>query len=703
MRGACSILRAATALAYEEAEGTEQRFVDLAKETSMLAALRALRGACVLAETATAIRIEALETVEAWLASTVTDPPMSPPWAEGVRQSAAASAGALGNGLAEEARDAIRALLCVGTSGGVQAAAAAAAASAVEAFKEECCSAQRCGNEGEHEEEGEDEIWRSAYCGLLVRLEAVSCSAEPTKTASPLIWVEGGEELVTEASMVKLVMAEDRPTRSPQRQDGVATTSSDDSDPIGTEFYAASLMAKLAEALQEVPFAHQQALPSSFDDDKTSAMDKKALRMRGHRRQRWMVASAHLLLRAGMRLCERHRQSIAAAGARDKDREAEMIKLLVAAMAFHRSSTTSDDPAGAWLSCVRRPDSPSPTRSATPPLPPPPPASVPSAAATSTTASDTLTDPIPWASCVQGSALPIHALPAPWAGDPLTVKLAMELVEAAWRGLSLGGDGRSPGEGERNAEALVQALRATARERGGWREEAGVGMKHAVAGVVRRLRFPLVAGATLGHALPLVLPLADDYDPAHQAVGFSLVLHVAAEAMPTELASHRGLLLEVLERGLRGGGRDPTASMLCLAAAVRLLGCAPKGGNGDAGRAGVRIARQALSEAGRTSDGAVRLIMVCGAAGLLELPGTSAGYAPCEVFRPALLCLLPILQVLYVQQICVTRRGRQCNISTTSYTASCFFVQYRFKIAYAVFVCGILGKRQAKLDCVLYH
>lgn len=635
MCGACDVLRAAAASAYEEAEGTDQRFVDLAQETNTQVALRALRGACVLVETATVMRVKALETVEAWLVSTVTDPPMSPPWAEGVRQSAAASStGVLGNGLAEEARDAVRALLCVGTTEGVQAVAVAAVARAVEAFKGECCRVQRCGSEGEHEEEGENDGWRSAYCGLLVRLEAVSCSVEPTKTASPSAFVGGGEEVVTEASMVRPAMAEDRSARSPQRQEGVTTTCSDDNDPLGTQLAAASLTAKLAEALQEVPFAHQQAIASNFDDS-TTAIDEKALRISGHRRQLWMIAAVHLLLRAGTRLCEQHRRSIAAAGARDKGREAAMIKLLVAAMAFHRSSTLSDDPAEAWLSCVRRSDCPSlPAVSATLPRP--------------TATTDALTTPIPWESCLQGSALPRHALPAPWAAEPLTVKLATELVDSAWCGLSLGGSSHKPAEGERNAEALVQALRATARERGGWREEAGVGVKHAVSGVVRRFRFPLVAGATLGHVLPLVLPLADDYDPAHQAVGFSLVLHVAAEAIPTELAWHRGLLLEVLERGLQGGGRDPTASMLCLAAAVTLLGRAPKGDSGNSGRAGVRIAKQALSEAGRTSDGAVRLAMVCGAAGLLELPATGEGYAPCELLRPALLCLLPILQVCKV-------------------------------------------------------
>ena len=321
-------------------------------------------------------------------------------------------------------------------------------------------------------------------------------------------------------------------------------------------------------------------------------------------------------------------------------------------MPYQQATSEADDPTEAWLSCVRENSliaDPAATR---------PHQEIEDAAAAA--AATELAAPIPWEACVRGRALSRHELPAPWASDSVTVKLAKELVASAWSALSLdgGGDGGGPAA-QRHAEALVQTLRATARARGGWRDEAGVGIKHAAAAAIRRLRSPLVAGAALGHALPLVLPLADDHDPAHQSVGFSLLLHVAAEATPTELGWHRGLLLEVLERGIRGGGRDPSASALCLAAAVRLLRRAPRhegsssgGGAGAAaaaaGRAGNRIAREALAQAARATDGELKAVMVCGAAALLELPATGDGYAPCEFLRPALLCLLPILQVIFL-------------------------------------------------------
>lgn len=408
------------------------------------------------------------------------------------------------------------------------------------------------------------------------------------------------------------------------------------------------LAGKVAEALDEVPPAHEQALPPHMDDDdKLSVRDKKALRSLGDRRRRWMVSSTHLLLRAGARFCagdEFSASAMVAGGA--KERGTVTAKLLVASMAFEESASRSDDPTEAWLSCVQV----EPLNRATEPLLPPSPTTVPAAidaAAAAAAAATELAIPIPWELCVRGQALPRHELAAPWAGSPITAKLAEDLVEAAWGALSLSDSGPVA---KRSAEMLVQELRATARVRG-WREGAGVGVKHAISAVIRRLRFPLVAGATLGHALPLVLPLADDYDPAHQALGLSLLLRVGLEATPTELAWHRGLLLEVLERGLRGGGRDPSASLLCLAAAVRLLRNA-SGDDAGAGGAGVRIAREALAQAGRTSDGVVRVVMVSGAAALLELPATGKGYAPCELLRPALLCVLPILQVFLSFHLC---------------------------------------------------
>lgn len=647
MRSACRVLRE-TAAASRKDEGlvVDSRVTDLAAEATARTALRALRGGVSLLGSPASlrsserevavVRVEALEAIEAWLASMLTGPPMSLAWGTGINHGASRLADAPLGDLSAETRDAVRALLLAATNGGVRIAALGAAEEAVEGFRAECCRSVSGASKEQREEneEGDEEFWRNAYAGLLVRLEVF---AAPAEEGAAIDRSEGNAELSPEGRLT----GKQRPSSQQHLAPTPPESTRGDTDQASDEQRSAltRLAGKVAEALDEVPPAHEQVLsPHMDDDDKLSVRDKKALRVLGDRRRRWMVSSTHVLLRAAARFCEGDDFSTSATldrGAKERGVETA-TRLLVASMAFGQAASRSDDPAEAWLSCVRL----EPLNCITRPTPPPSPTTVPAAIAAAAAATE-LATPVPWELCVRGQALPRHDLPAPWASSPITVKLAEELVEASWSALSLSDS--SPAA-ERSAEMLVQVLRAAARGRG-WREGAGVGVKHAISAAIRRLRFPLVAGATLGHALPLVLPLADDYDPAHQALGLSLLLRVGLEATPTELAWHRGLLLEVLERGLRGGGRDPSASLLCLAAAVRILRNA-SGDDAGAGGAGVRIAREALAQAGRTSDGVVRVVMVCGAAALLELPATGKGYAPCELLRPALLCLLPILQVL---------------------------------------------------------
>lgn len=688
MRGACEVLRAAALTASFLKRGDDgvvddPRFVDLAEEEVVRTALRALRGGVSLlglpqqrhlqhqqqencdeeeAETATPARVEALEWVEAWLAGTLSAPPgaVSMAWPEeGEAQSAAASlaGSAPGGSLSLEARDTVRALLCDRAQDGVfRATALEAAASAVEAYRSECLLWLTEGNGGRELGKGgeEDDLWRRVYCGLLVRLEtffATTAEAESSSSSSPTVGrsvrrVGGADGKARDTATSTSV---DQPNRSTIGGSDTPITAAAAAVELSPFF---PLAGTIAEALEDVPFAHEQAVPPNLDHeaDDTPVHEKKALRARGSRRRGWIVSSTHLLLRAATRFCERCRRSIdaapaAAATAGSKGQQeisaatTAVVKVLVAALPFQQATTRADDPTEAWLSCVR-PEAFLVSHSTT--------------TTTATTASEAseLSTPIPWESCVCGQAFPRYELPAPWASSPTTVMLGKKLVNTAWSALSL--DGGSPAA-ERSAEALVRALRAAARARGGWRDDAGVGIKHAVSAAIRRLRFPMMAGATLGHSLPLALPLADDYDPAHQALGFSLLLRLGAEASPTELGWHRGILLEVLERGIRGGGRDPSASVLCLASAVGLLRRAPKddgssnssrsrSSSNGAGRAVIRIAREAIAQAGRAIDGAVRRAMVCGAAALLELPAAREGYASCEFLRPALLCLLPILQ-----------------------------------------------------------
>ena len=639
MRNACRVLREITSASREDEGLVDSGVTDLATEATTRTALRALRGGVSLlgsagsprssARQVAAVRVEALEAIEAWLASMLTGPPSSLAQVTGIKQRASRSADTSLGELPAETRDAVQALLLAGTHG-VRIAALEAAEEAVEGFRAECCRSVS-GESKEQREEDKDEdddFWRSSYAALLVRLEVI---ALPVEGAS-----------VNRSERNAALLPEGRSTgkrrpRSEQHSKGPPESTRDDTDQASDEKWSAltRLGAKLAEALDEVPPAHEQALPPHLDDDKMSIHRKKALRSLGDRRRRWMVSSTHLLLRAGARFCKGDGFLNAAAGGA-QERDVVTMKLLVASAAFGQTASSSDDPTEAWLSCVR-PEPPDGTTRPTPPSPTTVPAAIAAAAATE------FAVPIPWELCVRGQALLRHELPAPWAGSLINVKSALELVEAAWGALSLSDSGPVA---ERNAEMVVELLRATTRGRG-WREGPGVGVKHAIAAIIRRLRFPLVAGPTLGHALPLVLPLADDYDPSHQALGLSLLLHVGLEATPTELAWRRGLLLEVLERGLRGGGRDPSASLLCLAAAVRILRNASRDDT-SAGGAGIRVAREALAQAGRTSDGVVRVVMVCGAAALLELPATRKGYAPCELLRPALLCLLPILQVFVV-------------------------------------------------------
>ncbi|CAM9687461.1 unnamed protein product [Ectocarpus sp. 6 AP-2014] len=684
MRGACEALRAAALSNLDiepEAGGVaDLRAVDLAEEETTRTALRALRGGASLlgsppggreshshlpplasssappgrgeeggnGQEATAARVEALESVEALLVGTLADfPDLSVQWAAGGgdQHGAAASAGSAAGvgGLSLEAGETVRALSLGGAEGaaGFRAKALEAATAAVEEFRSECLSAAAGDGGGEAGGEGGEGLWKRVYCGLLVRLEACSAFMVGPEPPSPptAVSLPAGEGAVVNGQDGHDTSAATPPTQAPIAGEGAggSTVGGESTTAPAARGSPPSSLARLteglAEALEEVPLAYEQAVPPNLDnnDDMTTS-EKNALRAGGGRRRRWMVASTHLLLRAGAKLCEQYRRSCgggapaagvaggSGSGGEEALASATLVKLL------------ADDPNEAWLSCMRPPDD-------TPGLDPD--------GATAPSASSELTAPIPWESCVHGQALPRHALSAPWASHATTVELAKQLVDVAWSALYLGGDDAGGSGPTAAAETLMRALRAATRARGGWREDAGVGIKHAASAAIRRLRFPLFSGAALGHALPLALPLADDYDPAHQAVGFSLLLRLFAEAPPAELGLHRGLLLEVLERGIRCGGRDPSASALCMAAVVRLLRRSPRNGGGGGGggeRAGIRIARETLAQAARATDGAVKAVMVCGAAALLEVPATGKGYAPCEFLRPALLCLLPILQ-----------------------------------------------------------
>lgn len=674
IRGACDFLSAETASFYEKDNSFSSvsgcsRVVDIAEETATSTALRALHGGAslelaqtgsvepalfCLVEEAMEARVGALEAVEAWLAITLTGgPPLSFPWTEPGLHGSAGVASAPGGSLSTEARDAVRALLGIETVGGLsQTRVVGAAVEAVDEFRNRCCEPLG-GRRGERveEEDGESDegVWQRVYCGLLVRLEVlrgVVTSAEKPPVRTALLPAQGAVHKASERQhgtvLQKKKLIEDLSAQPKCRVSVERASDVSNTDHVGGHATLAFLARNIAQALTEVPFAFEEAVPFNIDNDETlSVSEKKALRVRGDRRRRWITAAALLLLRAGTRFCELYQEPMAVSeGDQRKERDAAVLDLLVGALPFQQASTRADDPVEAWLACVRPDPLHSAVSSSLSTTVTDPAGAIPAA----TTAARELTTPVSWEACVQGQALPRHELSAPWVADAITAELGAGLVEAAWKCLSLG-DGGNP-MAKRSAEVLVQRLRATARRRG-WRAEAGVGVKHAVSAAIRRLRFPLVSGATLGHALPLVLPLSDDHDPAHQAVGLSLLLHLMVETTSTELAWHRSLLLEVIERGFRGGGRDSSASMLCLAAAVRLLRRAPKGDNGgDPGGAGIRIAREALAQAGRTSDGAVRVIMVCGATALLELPATRDGYAPCELLRPALLGLLPILQVI---------------------------------------------------------
>lgn len=620
--------------------------VDLEVENTARIALRCLRGVCVLGSTVplshrpeiltTAVAVEGLEAVETWLASTFKEPPSALGWY--VPQPSASTSGAPGAALGAEARDTVRALAAyVGDVVCVEEAAI----SSVVVFREECCEWKDGAGKEEQKVETET-MWRRLYCGLQVRLESL-CSVSEYPIASPLPKEHTG--LSARGGIQDLAGATPTPAKRSAGDDG---------------FTLISPAIVLAQALDEVPSADERAMPTFHDDDKLSASEKRELTLRGERRRRWIISCAQLLLQSGTRIIGGRGRATATIPIETKHTDAA-ICLLVVALSFQHSCTRADNPIEAWLSCVRSG-----------------PPSIPLAASerskfpqeggneeAATTVAEgavpfaaavlpEIAMPIPWKYCVGGQQLHRHELPAPWAADHHTRKLAVELVEACWRRLSLDGTGPAAA---RASEAMVQALRASARKRG-WREGGGVGVKHALANAIRRLRFPLVAGVTLGHLLPLTLPLVDDYDPAHQAVGLSLLLHVVAQATSTELACHRGLLLEVLERGLRGGGRDTAASTLCLAAALALLRESPVAkdelvvestastpGDEGVGRAGIRIAQEALSQGGRTTDGEVRVVMVAGAAAFLELPSTVQGYAPCKILRPALLTLLPILQV----------------------------------------------------------
>lgn len=575
--------------------------------------------------------VEALEVIEDWILRTLAGgPPTSLPWGEG-SSITADEVNIPGGSLCFEARDAARALLGLCET---RAAAAEAAAVAVEDFRGKCFGLSASGDTGraagESEEHGgEEESWQRLYSALLVRLEVFSIPVEISENGlsatNQIVEVRQSEKGKIEGSSGSL------------HKGSVMIDRAAGGRPLGAVLNPAE---SIARALEEVPFAFVYAVPHYLEDDNTlSASAKETMRLRGGRQRRWLNSAAQLLFRAGRHLCEQSWTSPSttskASLGETAGGEASTLKLLVATLPFGQASTDADDPTEAFLKCVR----PEPSGEASSPnaLPVEPETSTP-------TYNVEITTPLAWECCVEGLVLPRHRLLAHWASDPLTVELATALIESALSSLSRG-DGRSLSE--RIAEDVILAIRAAAR-RHGWRERAGVGVKHAVAAMIRRLRFPLIVGPILGHALPLVLPLADDYDASHQAVGLSLLLHVTAEATPTELSWHTPLLLDILHQGLRGGVRDPAAAMLRLSLAVSLLRRTAKGGVSTARNTGFRIAREALAQAGRTNDGEVRVAMVCGAAALLELPETGGGYGLCELLRPALLCLLPILQVQFV-------------------------------------------------------
>lgn len=598
-------------------------------------ALRALRGVCSLESrfpsfsprkeptaASPGVFVEGLEAIEAWLASTQEGPPSAPPWT--IQPQSATSSDFPCDSLSIEARDTVRALASrIRERTRVEASAAAA----IEAFREECCSRNAGGptqDEGDAGSDHDDE-WRRLYGGLLVRLEVLLFSADSPATDVKDLDSPGGKSEHDESKFI-----------------------------VNNGDFASLPIELVAETLEEVPFACERAVPTFYDDDKRPGSERKTMVQLGETRRRWIVSCAQLLLRAATRICGKRAGSTASVTALGSRGIEAVTRLMVTVLPFERGSLRADDPVEAWLLSVRSggfQSSPvardafksfqltSDTLNIAPTDDP--------AMASDTGSPSKIATPIPWQSCVYGLRhLQTHELPAPWAANPRTRQLASDIVDACWERLSLNTD--SP-LATQNTEALLRALRAKIRK-SGWREGPGVGGKHAVAATIRRLKFPLLAGPALGHLLPLALPLADDHDVAHQAIGWSLLLHVEMECTPSELAWHRGLLLEVLEIGLRGGGgRDASSSLLLLAAAATLLrrSCSEKSEavEESVARAGLRLAREALSQAGKTRDGEVRIVMVTGAAALLEVPTVAAGYALCEILRPALLCLLPILQV----------------------------------------------------------
>lgn len=574
--------------------------------------------------------VDALEVIEVWALQMLTGgPPTSLPWGEGSSITADGANIPVGS-LCFEARDAARALLGLCET---RAAAAEAATVAVEDFREKCLRLSASGDMGRTAEEseehgGEEESWRRLYSALLVRLEVFSIPEEISENGlsatNQIVEVRQSEKGKIKESSESL------------HKDSVLIDHAAGGRPVEAELNPAE---SIAQALEEVPFAFDHAVPYYLEDDNTlSASAKKAIRLRGDMQRRWLNSAAQLLFRAGRRLCEKTWTSPSTTSKASLGEavagESSTLKLLVATLPFGQASTDADNPTEMFLKCVRPEPSDEPSLARPPPVEP----------ETSTpTYNVEITTPIAWECCVEGLVLPRYRLLAHWASDPLTVELATALIESALSSLSCG-DGRFLSE--RSAEDVILAIRAVARRRG-WRERAGVGVKHTIAAIIRRLRFPLIVGPILGHALPLALPLADDHDPSHQAVGLSLLLHVTAEATPTELSWHTPVLLDILHQGLRGGVRDPAAAMLRLTVAMSLLR-RTKGGVSTARNTGFRIAREALAQAGGTNDGEVRVAMVCGAAALLELPETGGGYGLCELLRPALLCLLPILQVRFV-------------------------------------------------------
>ncbi|CAM9147941.1 unnamed protein product, partial [Phaeothamnion confervicola] len=209
-----------------------------------------------------------------------------------------------------------------------------------------------------------------------------------------------------------------------------------------------------------------------------------------------------------------------------------------------------------------------------------------------------------------------------------------------------------------DAPALAVALRRRIR-RSGWRDGDGVAWKHVVVRLVRRGRFPDFSFSTfsrrrkqqrtgfgpgsaglgdggcfggsgsssfggiggggsggsgrgggggsdvLTDLLAVVLPLADDYDPTHQALGLSALRHLLAQLTPTELAWHRPVLAGMLQRVLRGA-QEPAVVWLAAACARVVLDALPRAERPTAAAEARTLALQCAQRCGGSATAAGR-------------------------------------------------------------------------------------------------